>query len=441
MATEAPPAPPTAIEPKAPPPIPAGEKPPQDYLGDITGELADMDAATPVPPSPTPRRDERGKFTKPPDKPAEAVKPPEKAPEKAPEKPVETPPEEAPKPVRAAELRTAYDGLKKKVKDELEPELQSLRAKVEKYEKDGGDLAGPVLEKVKSLETRNKELEDRIALIDYESSQEFGTKYEEPYRQMWNRATNAFAQLTVKEQTGTDAETGEPTYRTRRATEEDLIKLGALPLSELDEVAGKLFGPSAPRAVQYIEKLRDLAEAKQTALVEAKKKAGEWKSQQTLESQTRQRTNDEHFREVNKALQEKFPKAFKPEDNDPEDAAAHLRGFALADLLFLDNSKLTPEQVEALPSSFRDTVKAKKPLTDFQKVQLHALARLKIANHDRKVAQLKKATARIAELEKALKEYEASEPSTERAGGTPRTTPKPWDEEVRDELAAMDRRS
>lgn len=453
MPPEAPAAPPPAA-PAAPamPPPPPAEKAPQDYLGDITGELAEMDVAGTPPPGDKPR-DEKGKFTKPLDKPAAAkpaakpagetklpvdgTKPPVDA-TKPPAEGTKPPEAETPAPIKAADLRTAYDGLKKKIREELEPEVQRLRAKVQDYETKGPEESGPILEKIKTLETRNAELERHIALVDYEQSEEFATKYDQPYRQMWQRAVNDFSQLTVKEQEF-DEEGQVIGTKPRRATEADLIKLGALSLSELDEVAQTMFGASAPRAISYIEKLRELAGAKQTALEEAQTKAGEWRSKRTLETQNRQKVLATAWNDINTALKEKFPKAFAPEEGDAEDIAGHTKGFALADLLFLGNTSLTPEQIEALPASFRNTVKANKPLTEIQKVQLHALARLKMANHDRLVAARKRDKARIEELEKNLAEYEKSEPATTR-GGTPRKAgTKAWDEEVAEELKALDR--
>jgi hypothetical protein len=291
---------------------------------------------------------------------------------------------------------------------------------------------------MKTLEERNTQLEKHIALVDYQQSQEFATKYDQPYREMWNKATSAFNQLTVRQEDGVD-DLGEPKFARRPATEADLIELGALPLSQLDERAQAMFGASAPRAIQYIERLRDLATSKQAAIEEATMKAGEWKTQRSLEFQNRQKTLATAWTDINKGLQEKFPLAFKATVGDAEDAGAHTKGFALADLLFLGNQALTPEQIEALPSGFKDTVKAGKPLSEVQKVQLHALARLKMANHDRKVTALKKANARIAELEKTLAEYERSEPSAERAREGGKVGDKPWDAQMEDEIGKLDR--
>jgi hypothetical protein len=112
----------------------------------------------------------------------------------------------------------------------------------------------------------------------------------------------------------------------------------------------------------------------------------------------------------------------------------------VADLLFLGNQALTPEQVEALPSGFKETVKAGKPLSEVQKVQLHALARLKMANHDRLVTRLKARDARIAELEKSLADYEKSEPSADKAGDGAKVEGKDFFAQVEEDLEKMDRR-
>ena len=408
-------------------------------MGDIEADFGDMDEGK------TPRsRDDKGKF-KPSDKPTEkpsaitenpVEKPVEKPAVKVEEKPADAPTEQ--KPTRMRELGQAYDDLKKRVKDDLEPKLQRAEAKLKEYESKPPEDTAPILQKLKTLEERNTQLEKHIALVDYEQSQEFTTKYDQPYRDTWNRAASAFSQLSVKESDGVD-DLGEPKFKRRPANEADLIKLGSLPLSELDEAAQSMFGASAPRAIQYIEKLRDLATAKQTAIEEAKTKAGEWKSQRTLESQNRQKAQATAWSEINRGLEEKFPKAFKVTEGDADDAASHAKGFALANLKFLGAKALTPEQVEALPPGFRDTIKAGKPLSDVQIVQMDAIVRLKTANHDRLIVARKKDQARIAELEKTLAEYERSEPAANKAGESGRAVDKSFDDTVADELAALDR--
>jgi hypothetical protein len=434
MPAEAPTAPPPAAPAAAPvaPPSPPPEKAPADYLGGITDEL---DAGkTPDKPKEKPAAPKSD--AKPADKPVE--KPAEQA--KPEEKPAEV------KPVKAAELRAAYDGLKKKVATEIEPELQRLRAKVQEYETKPPEDTAPVLQKLKTLEDRNRQLEQRQELLEFQGSEKYQREYEQPYARLWNEAVDAFSRLRVKEPDGVviDDVTGEskPKYKYRPATETDLIKLGGFEDWEVDEATQSMFGASQPRAVGYINELRKLVLKKQEAIKDATERAGQWKSQRSLEQQNLQKTVQTAWQDINAGLEEKFPKAYQVETGNAEDAAAHTKGFAIADLLFNEyrnGTPMTAEQVEALPARFRDTIKAGKPLNPVQKVQLHALARLKIANHDRLVEGRKKDRARIAELEKSLSEYEQSEPRSGKAGESGRVSDKSWEQTVEDEIKAMDR--
>lgn len=443
--TEAPAAPSTA-EPKAATidAPDAGEKSPMDFMADIVGDFDAMAAG-----KPEPSRDDKGKF-KTAEKPV--AKQTEKPAAKAPEKPVEKPqekteeqpkteekPAEESKPMRTRQLGQAYEDLKKKVRTELEPEIQKLRSKVQEFESRKAEDPAPLLQKIKALEEKNTQLEKQIEYVDYTSSTDFKTKYHEPYRQAWDDALNEFKELTVREPDGED-EVGEPKFTMRPATENDLIKLGAMRLSEMDEAAQKMFGASAPRAINHVQNLRKLAGARNKAMEDAQKRAGEWKTQQQTETEAKTQALAKTWQEVNKNLEEKLPAAFKVDESVEGDKEAYTRGFALGDLLFLGEQGLSPEQVESLPASFKETVKAGQLLSDEQKVQLHAIARLKMANHDRNLAKLAKANARIKELEASLAEYEKSEPSAEKAGESgERTVTKDWLETAEDELKALDR--
>lgn len=398
-------------------------------MADAMSDFAEMDKA---PAAPQPKQE---KARKSPDKPAET--PPEKAeetPVEAPAKPAETPTEKQPevRPVKAAELRTAYEGLKKRVKEEFEPELQRLRAKVQEVEGKTGEETKPLVEKMTALEKRNAELEKHIAFVDYTKSADFAKNHAEPYRRAWDEAIAEFRELTVS-----DAETGE----TRPANENDLLHLANLKLSDMDAQINAMFGHSAARVISHITNLKQLSAKQQRAIEQAKQNSDEWRKNQALEQQTRMAETSRNWEAINKGLEERFPKAYKPDEADADDVASHAKGFALANLMFLGAKGLDQKQIDALPSGFRETIKAGKDLNDMQRIQLHAIARLKIANHDRKVAALKKATTRIAELEKALAEYEKSEPRSTTSGkaAPAGASGKDWLETAQDEIQALDK--
>lgn len=424
----------------APPP---GEKAPADFMSDAISDFSVMaEGGTP---------EEKKEAPKPAEKPKQKESLPEKKPigkeqPKTQEKPEEKPQEklEQVKPVKAAELRTAYEGLKKRLKEELEPEVQRLRSKVQEYESKKTEDPAPLLQKVKELEERNNHLEQQIELANFEESKPY-QEHQKKFAESWNRALNAFGQLEVTEKIpdGEDEVTGEPKFkiRTRQATQDDLLELARLPIGKMDKRAKEMFQDSSPRVINYVENIKELWESKEQAKVQAAEKAKEWKSRQQTELQVKGQTLAKTWDEVNKNLLEKLPRAFQPDPEDDVDKQAFVKGFALADLMFLGAQGLNPEQIEALPASFRESIKAKQPLSEAQNVQLHALARLKMANHDRQMLKLKRAQDRIQELEKTVAEYEKSEPSGEDAGeGRKKTVDaKDWLSQAEDELKAMDR--
>jgi hypothetical protein len=378
-------------------------------MADAMADFEDLNAGKPVR-----ERDETGKFRAAPKEKPTAQPAPEKpaAEVQKPAGEVAAKPEDtsAPKsPMRA--LGEKYDTLKKEVETTFKPTIQRLESKLKELET---KAASPELtEQVNHWKSRAEAAEKKVETVNFTQSQKYQDQYQKPYVEAWNRAVAQFRELTIREQAG-ENELGEPIINSRPADENDLLKLANLKLSEMDEAVSKLFGASAPRVLQHIEKLKELATARRNAEQEADKRAVEARKEEQANGEVRIKHLADTWTEVNKSLEEKFPKAFRPEENDTEDAAAHTRGFALGDLLFIGETGLRPDQIEALPAVFRDTIKAHQPLSDAQRVQLHALARLKIANHDRQVSRVKKLQARVAELEKNLADYEKSEP-----GGRP----------------------
>lgn len=409
-------------------------------MSDIVGDLEAMDAGKPAPNLPP--RGEKGKFTaKPKDEtkpPADETKPPAdatKRPEDATRAPEDaTKPTEGEKPgegrpMRMRELGERYDQLKKQVETDYRPKIQRLEAQLAELQK-STEASPAVTARIKALEERNASLEQHMQFVDYSQSEEYRTKYQEPYRNAWNEALAEFKELTI-----TDPETGSE----RAADQNDLLTLANMKLSEMDRTATEMFGASAARAIGHIQNLKKLSAAQNKALDDARTRAGEMSQRQKLEMEEKLRTSNTAWTEINKSLQEKFPKAFAVEEGNEADKAGHTKGFALADLLFLGEKALSPEQIEALPPTFRETVKAGKPLSDLQRVQLHALARLKMANHDRNIVRVKVLQDKVAELEKALKEFEDSEPGEGRTSRAPKAGEKDWLETAESELQAMDK--
>lgn len=418
---------PTADKPTLDAPA-AGEKAPSDFMSDIAGELEVMDSGNP------PAQPERKTESEPDEKspPAGETKPPAEAkPTEGETKPPagETKPEG--KPTRMRELGERYDGLKKEIETTYKPTIARLEARVKELETIGPKDDGRTQTELKALQDRNAELERHIAFVDYSRSRDFQTKYEQPYQQAWNEAVSEFKELVVTDEGGEE----------RAATEHDLLRLANMKLSDMDRTAQEMFGASSSRAIGHIQNLKKLSNLRHKALQDAQERASELAKEMQAGSQAQDKELIGTWQAINKSLQERFPKAFTPEEGNDDDKAGHVRGFALADLLFVGERGLTPEQIEALPKSFKDTVKAGQPLSPTQRVQLHSLIRLKAANHDRQLVKIKTLNLRIQELEKELADYQKSEPGAGRTSpGKPVGDGKDWLETAEAELQAMDRK-
>lgn len=380
------PAPPKPADKPTQPDPPSGHEPaPQNYLADDMAEFEQMDVAGREPPPEAAKRDEKGKFVKPP----EAPKKPQDAPE--PEKGTETPTEpekvvEEPKPGTMRALGKAYDEKVKLINHELQPKIQSLESKVKEYEskldqlsKSQPDLK-PFQEKLAAIEKENQQLREVVRFADYRKSPEFVDKYEKPYNEAWTKAVSEVTQLSMVMEDGTS----------RKATANDLLALANAPLDQLDDLAAQWFPKSAPRVIRHVEKIRDLAEQQDKALEEAKKGAGEY---QTKQQESVKKANESFalaYQGANTELTTKYPKWFAPDETDPKGNEILKKGYEYADSVLSANGNLTPEQ----------------------KAGRLAVLRAKAANHDRLVARLKARDSQLAELEAKLKGYEESEPPT-----------------------------
>jgi hypothetical protein len=327
---------------------------------------------------------------------------------------------DGPEPVKIVDLRNHYRALKKQIKEQFKPEVSKLQARVKELE-EGSGASKDIAAKLEQIQKRNRELEDQISFVDYSKSEEFQEKHVKPYNAAYYRAVSDFSQLQVREADGTDPESGETKFKFRQATDKDLIYLANLPLSKMDDEADAMFGKSAGRVIRHVEKVRDLAIAQQEALDNAAKNAETRRTEKANTEKLNSTKGKEMFQSEHKRLQEKYPKFFAKDETDPEGNQLLEKGIAMADRIFLRTPENTPKSAE-------------------EAVRLHALAYNKIANHDRLARKFKLARERIAELEKSLKEFEASEPGAGRAGEAGRSG-RPADpmSEANAELDSLDK--
>lgn len=311
------------------------------------------------------------------------------------------------KPVKAADLRAAYDGAKQKIKD-YETRLAELTTKVKEYESKPPEDNKPLLEKLAALEKKTAEYEEELKFTNYIKHPEFTEKYQKPYNEAWAKAVREIEQLAVTQEDGS----------TRQATPQDVLALANSPLSTLDERAESMFGRSAARVIRHVERIRELAEAQEKAIADAKTSVGEREKAMKVQQEQRNARIGQILQKTNETLATKYPKWFGHEPTDTEGNALFDKGMEYVDKAFSGDP--------AIPED--------------QRISRMAVIRNKAANHDRLALHLKNANTRIAELEASLKAYEESEP---KAGKTSEAAPAKsgnWLDDANAEIEALDKR-
>lgn len=301
------------------------------------------------------------------------------------------------KPVKAAELRAAYDQAKKRLADsdkkiaDFERELKALRDQP-KNDAERAELKT----KLEQAEKRRTELEDHMRYLDYRKSTEFQEKYEKPYTEAWAGALKEIAELNV-----TDAE-----GNSRPGNSQDLIALCNLPLGQAMAEAKEKFGELASIVLAHRKTIRDLADAQSKAEGEAKTKSKEFfDNREKTQREQAERIQGE-WRNLNEDAVKKYPQWFATDESDLEGNKLLEEGFKLADAAF--SGQLKPEEA----------------------IRLHSAIRNKAAGFDRLAYRLNKAGARIKELEKELSGFKESEPTKGEGDGKPKKVPVSWEDDL-----------
>lgn len=345
-------------------------------------ELAALDAAGGAAPPPKGKKKEGAEVVppKPGDKPA--PKPGETPPKPGEKAGAAAPPPDDVEPKSVPELRTAYKKVKE-ARQELHGKLTAAEARIKELEAGGGkgeaDLK-PLQDQLEALKQRNAKLEEQIEYTDFSQSEKFKKEYAEPYAKAWAKAIAEVTQLTIsyQDEAGHDI--------TRKATDKDLLALANAPLDQVDELAEAWFGRSAARVIRHVERVRDLADAQNTALEEAKSKAGERLKERGETTKAFASKVNAAYEGAKADLAKKFPKWFAHDETDQEGNALWDKGLEFNQSVFASNGKLTPEQ----------------------KAARLAVVQFKAANHDRLARRLKMAMKDLADAQAALAEYEKS---------------------------------
>lgn len=251
-------------------------------------------------------------------------------------------------------------------------------------------------ERFKTIEQRNKELEDEIRYVNYQKSSEFKEKYQKPYEQAWSKWMSELGELMV-----TDSASGAE----RPIKADDILELVNLPLQKARQRATDVYGAFADDVMSARKEIRSLFDAQQTALEEARKTGEGWHARIQQEAKQRQQAMSkelsDNWRKFNEAAvaDERYGKFFKPVEGDEDGNKRLSKGFEMADKAFAVNPfdpRLTPEQRAEI-------------------VQLHSAVRNRAAAFGRLSVQNQRLEAKVKELSAELDKYKAVEPPA--AGG------------------------
>ena len=224
--------------------------------------------------------------------------------------------QDSPKPVKAAELRAAYDATKKKVSD-LEKQLTELKAKPT------DDPEKPVLiERLKERDDRIKSLEEKLAIASYEETDEYRKQFHQPFVDAYTEGRQRAARMTVN---GVDG-------NTRQGTEADFDAI--VRISDDGEAADKaeeMYGNRASIILLARDRVLGANNARQKAIQDNRENALtrqktqiEETAKQRAESEKQRAAISAEFDRLNKEAVEKYASAFKAEDGD-EEGAEHAR--------------------------------------------------------------------------------------------------------------------
>lgn len=300
----------------------------------------------------------------------------------------------------AAAAATQADGDKgKKVSPwKLVDQYKTKTAELEKQLADAKTASLPETQKkeyltrIEELTKRNEHLENEMRFVNYEQSDDFKTKYQQPYEKAFTNAMSEMGELTI---------TDPATQQTRQVTDQDILALCSLPLADARRMANELYGDFADDMMAHRKEIRNLWTARQNALKEARE-TGTKTMQQRMEMVQKHQKEISDFitsnwQAVNQAAfkDEKYGKFFTPVDGDQDGNQRLAKGFELVDRAFTENPndpRLTPEQRAGV-------------------IKRHAAVRNRAAAFGRLNAWLEKAESRVAELEKELAKYKKSTPS------------------------------
>lgn len=353
----------------------------QSFMADFDAAVVETPDAAPNIPAKTDAKPEakgaeKPAASKPVEKPVAA-----KPTDKPPEKPVVPPTDNVAQLRKRKDALEAYEKQAKSEISKLQLENKSLQER---------RIITPELEK--EIETNKSEiqrLKSQIAESAWEHSDEFKSKYVEPWQRTLQSALSMVDQMTTPDRT---EEGGEGS---RKTTSADFQRVMAAPVGEQADMAQRIFGTNALRVLTQIDKLNDLKQQAEASVkthhAEQGAKQKQFEEWQRTETQKYSTLRDD----ARKELAEKYPQFFAPDEADPEASDALAKGYEFVD---------------------RAAEKAHELSVD-ERAAYAEVIRARAAWFPRGHRELAKAKEKIASLEQELTAFRGSDPGAEKEKG------------------------
>ena len=293
-----------------------------------------------------------------------------------------------PAPVKAATIREALDQSKSQVKT-LQARVQELETQVKTPKADPN--AEKATKEVEALRQKVEDYENKLRFTNFEQSEEYKSKYEKPLMDAY--ASGQAKAKAFKVQQLTDENSGEVKQQARQGTPEDFDRIMSIQDDDAAaDLAATLFGQKAAAVLFHRERVQEANGARFRAIEDFKKTGAERVQQETQRQAKEAEAMTKAFESQNTADREKYATWFKPAEGDEAGNAVLERGYQIAQMAF-DQAAMAK-------------------LTTEQRVRVWSAVMNKAGGFDRLASQHKAQAAKIAELEKQLKEFQESEPGS-----------------------------
>lgn len=237
--------------------------------------------------------------------------------------------------------------------------------------------------KAQAAEKRMAEVEDRLRLTNYERSEEYTTKYHAPFVEAYQRGREKAAGLEVTL----------PSGELRAATPEDFDAImGIQNDKQASRAAKEMFGDEAPIILHHRERVLEANATRQKAIEDAKKNGSAREQEQQAQTKAQREAVAAAFEKEVKAVSSRH-EWYKEVEGDDEWNKAISKGKEISNKAFVER-KGTPEEIAKLDAAIYARSLAYSPLK----------------------LRVKRLTAKVAELEKSLSEFEETKPGKDTGG-------------------------